>query len=155
MIQRIQSVYLMLTTILAGLFLTGNFFQVNSGDSSRFVMNIRGIYEASSGDEFLLTVNVIPVMVISLLIPLLSLVTIFLYRNRKIQINTVIILITLDLLLIIIAAYYIFAFAGLEDGRIVPVFRMFIPAMNILLAVLAFRGIRKDEKLVRSYDRLR
>jgi hypothetical protein len=96
-----------------------------------------------------------PVMVISLMIPVLSLITILLYRNRKLQIKTVIMLITLDLLLIIIAVYYIFAFTGIENGRIIPVFRMFIPAINVLLAVLAFRGIRKDENLVKSYDRLR
>jgi len=155
MIQRIQSVYLILTTILAGLFLTGNFFQINNCDSSRLIMNIRGIYEASSGDELLLKVNVMPVMVISLLVPVLSLITILLYRNRKFQIKAVIILIALDLLLIIITAYYIFSFTGIENGRIIPVFRMFIPALNVVLALLALRRIRKDEKLVKSYDRLR
>ena len=118
-------------------------------------MNIRGIYEASSGDEFLLTVTVMPVMVISLLVPVLSLITILLYRNRKFQIKAAIILIALELLLIIIAAYYIFSFIGIENGRIIPVFRMFIPALNVLLALLALRGIRKDENLVKSYDRLR
>ena len=118
-------------------------------------MNIRGIYEASSGDELLLKVNVMPVMVISLLVPVLSLITILLYRNRKFQIKAVIILIALDLLLIIITAYYIFSFTGIENGRIIPVFRMFIPALNVLLALLALRGIRKDDNLVKSYDRLR
>jgi len=85
MIQRIQSVYLLLTTILAGLFLTGNFFQINTGDSSCLVMNINGVYEATSGDDFLLTQTVMPVLVISLIIPVLSLISIFLYRNRKLQ----------------------------------------------------------------------
>ena len=155
MIQRIQSVYLLLTIILAGLFLTGNFFQINTGDSSCLVMNINGVYEATSGDDFLLTQTVMPVLVISLIIPVLSLISIFLYRNRKLQMKAILLLLILDILLIGICGYYIHAFIIPENGNMIPVLRMFIPAINMVLAILAYFAVRKDEKMVRSYDRLR
>jgi hypothetical protein len=34
-------------------------------------------------------------------------------------------------------------------------FRMFIPLLVLILGTLALKGIKKDENLVRSYDRLR
>ncbi len=155
MIQRIQSVYLLLTTILAGLFLTGIFFQINTGDSSRLVMKINGFFEASSGNDFLLKQSVMPVLIISIIIPVISLISIFLYRNRKFQMKAILLLVLLNILLIGVCGYYILTIIRPEPVKIIPVFRMFIPAVNLVLAILAYLAIRKDENMVRSYDRLR
>jgi hypothetical protein len=38
---------------------------------------------------------------------------------------------------------------------IVPGFEMFIPLIIIIFGILAYRRIKKDENLIRSYDRLR
>jgi hypothetical protein len=41
------------------------------------------------------------------------------------------------------------------DSVIDPGFRMAIPLLQLIFSVLAWRGIKKDDDLVKSYDRLR
>ena len=81
-----------------------------------------------------------------------SLIAIFLYKNRKMQLR--IVLITLLVSLLNLGLYYS------EIKKYVPgegnislwaVFAIFIP----ILLFFAIRGIRRDEKLVKSLDRLR
>jgi hypothetical protein len=155
MIQRIQSVYLLLTTILSGLFLTGNIFSFFNKENSEFIMNFRGLYEVPSDKSYELTETIIPVTLISVLVPLISLITIFLFKNRKLQLKTTLILIMLEVLLIAVVAYYGISSIQRLDAIVAPVFRMFIPVITVILTILAYRGIKKDENLVRSYDRLR
>lgn len=162
MIQRIQSVYLLLTTILAGLFLTGIFFNYSVNEGTRFIMKISGIYESSrnamhrvSTDDIVLIQRIIPVLLIAAIIPLVSLITVFLFRNRKLQMKAILLLIILDILLIATSGYYILGIIRPESGDMIPAFRMFIPVINLILGVMAYFAVRKDEKMVRSYDRLR
>jgi len=117
-------------------------------------MNIRGIYETSS-ENILCITNTFPLLILSLLIPLGAIITIFLYKRRKIQIMIVIILISIDLLLIFTGAVYVFNFMKQNNVSVIPSVRFFIPLVNLLMMMLAYRGIKKDEDLVRSYDRLR
>ena len=161
MIQRLQSVYLILTIILSGLFLTGNFFGFSGNEGSRFIMNITGIYEIRnaihrvSAEDIVLTQKIIPVLLIAVIIPIVSLITLFLFRNRKLQMKAILILIILVILLIGTSAYYILPFIRPGNGNLIPVFRMFIPVINLVLCIMAYFGVRKDENMVRSYDRLR
>lgn len=154
MLQRIQSVFLLLTTILAGLFLKGNILKFSGGNDSTFLLNIRGIYEVTSDNIFLLY-STFPLLLLSVLLPAGSLMAIFLFRRRKIQMKLTLILISTDLLLILTSAIYIFNFIKQNDVIVIPGLRMFIPVVNFFLLILAYRGIKKDENLVRSYDRLR
>lgn len=160
MIQRIQSVYLLLTTILAGLFLTGNFFIFSGDDGSRYIMKIVGIYEGSNAmhsgsDDIVLIQKIITALLTAVIIPLVSLICIFLFRNRKLQMKAIILLVMLNILLIGACTYYILTLIRPETGNIIPVFRMFIPVINLILAIMAYFAVRKDENMVRSYDRLR
>lgn len=153
MIQRIQSVYLLLTTILAGLFLTGNFFGLFGSSGQEFVMNIRGIFEVTAEKDDVQVAGAVPVLSTGILIPLLSVVSLLLFRARKKQLLSVLVLIILDLLLIGTLIYYILSF---RDGKdLIPEWRLLIPLINLILFVMAYIAIRKDENLVRSYDRLR
>ncbi|HOB84591.1 MAG TPA: DUF4293 family protein [Bacteroidales bacterium] len=153
MIQRIQSVYLLLTTILAGLFLTGNFFGLFGSSGQEFVMNIRGIFEVTAEKDDVQVAGAVPVLSIAILIPLLSVISLLLFRTRKRQLLSVLVLIILDLLLMGTLIYYIISF---RDGKdLIPEWRLLIPLINLILFVMAYIAIRKDENLVRSYDRLR
>ena len=155
MIQRIQSVFLLLTTILAGLFLTGEIFKFFDSNNSEFLMNMNGFFRIGSARELLPVVKTIPLQVLSLSIPVVSICSIFLFKNRKIQLKVVLLLFILNLLLIGIAAFYGISFMNRYQLNIVPRFEMFIPFVNAFLIILAYRGIKNDENLVRSYDRLR
>jgi len=155
MIQRIQSIYLLLTTILSGLFLTGTIFKLNSVKAPEIILNFRGLFEVTGDNSFQMTGNMIPVTIASVLVPLISLISVFLYRHRNLQLKVTLALIILELLFIAAIAYYTVHFMMHFDASLVPGFRMFIPFISFILSILAYRGIRNDENLVRSYDRLR
>ena len=155
MIQRIQSIYLVLTTILAGLFLTGDIFKFIDVKGSEFLMNINGIFQFTEGSDSSLIIKTLPLLILALLIPIVSLISIFLFRKRKLQIKFTLILFIINLILIAIAGFYGSSFANQNQAKLFPQFEMFIPLINLILILLAYKGIKKDDNLVRSYDRLR
>src|SRR5690554_3357562 len=85
---------------------------------------------------------------------LLSILTIFLYKNRKLQMRLNGLNISLNILLIGYLAYVLSnlpgGFASSEKGV-----GLFVPFVSIALLVIANRFISKDEKLVKSIDRFR
>ena len=143
MIQRIQSVYLFLASIISGVLI----FVFNLWKSIKkdiFAMDLL------NSESFLL--KVIPVLF--LVSAILSFVAIFIFKNRKLQfvIGRVTILINLILLgLLIYVSLTLPGEASVSEKGI----GMFIPILAILLVVLANKAIKKDEDLVKSVDRLR
>jgi hypothetical protein len=128
MIQRIQSVYLLLAAITGIILL---FVPVaTTGEFNVYILQ-----------SILATVCVI-------LASLGSLITTGLFKSRKLQ---MILCRTLMLLFALAAglAYY----SVIHINRKLP--GLFLPVISIVFLILAFRAIRKDEKLVRSADRLR
>ncbi|MCE5331636.1 MAG: DUF4293 domain-containing protein [Bacteroidales bacterium] len=155
MIQRIQTLYLLLIVILSGFTLfspvAGLF---NKAEALEYVMNYRGIFLVQpTGNLF--QENVWALTAISAIIPLISLLTIFVYKKRLLQIRLTIFNIVL------MAGYYglLFIYLWLAGERyhaewfleIVTAF----PLVNIILSFLAIRAIGKDEALVKSLNRLR
>ncbi len=155
MIQRIQSVYLLLTTILSGLFLNGYFLKISNGGISDIFMRFNGIYQTTEENSIELIGKTIPLTVVSVLIPFISLLTIFLYKNRKVQIKSALVLIVLEVLLVGTIVYYTLTFIQNNNVSPVPVIKTFIPIVTIIFSILAYRGIKKDDEIVKSYDRLR
>lgn len=143
MIQRIQSVYLLLVAILS-LGLTFVLSLWKNNDSEVFV------FDLFSHNEMLL--KVVPVSF--LIAGILALVSLFMFKNRKLQfvLNRLIILINLILLGILL--YYLLNVSGemkiSEKG-----IGVYLPIVSIFLLVFANRSIQKDENLVKSVDRLR
>jgi hypothetical protein len=85
---------------------------------------------------------------------ILSILTVFLFKDRKLQfvIGRVIVLINLFLLVLLI--YLSLTLSG-ETSVSEKGIGMFLPILVILLIVLANKAIKKDEDLVKSADRLR
>jgi hypothetical protein len=52
-------------------------------------------------------------------------------------------------------AFYIFHIKNEIGGTIVYNYPLVFPLIAVILTYLGFRGIRKDELLVRSYERIR
>jgi hypothetical protein len=97
-------------------------------------------------------------MPITILIPViaaLSFSIIFFFKNRSLQLLLSKILIALITILILVSGYYSYIIISQMDGAIVPGIKMVLPVIMLILSVLAFRGIKKDDQLVKSYDRLR
>lgn len=154
MIQRIQSVYLLLTTLLSVLFLSGDIINF-IGSTSPISLAFNGVMMYSGGDEPSILMTVLPFSILLMLIPLLSVVTIFLYKNRKLQMKVNIALIMVIIAAIAFAGYYSFTVITNYDSELLFGYKLILPVIMLVFSVLSYRGIRKDEKLVRSYDRLR
>jgi uncharacterized membrane protein len=143
MIQRVQTVYLLMASITSGVLI--------------FVFNLWKSIEKSifALDLFKSESNLLKLIPFLFLVAaILSFVAIFIFKNRKLQfvIGRLTILINLILLgLLIYVSLTLPGEASVSEKGI----GMFIPILAILLLVLANKAIKKDEDLVKSVDRLR
>jgi hypothetical protein len=155
MIQRIQSVYLSLIALVSLFLVKGSFlvFPEKAGSVIRVTFN--GIFRDNAGQGMELIEKLSPLSVIIILIPITSLITILLFKNRKIQLRLSFFLIVLIVILIIAFIHVSISVISKFDARIIPVLKMFIPLLILIISFLAYRGIKKDDQLVKSYDRLR
>jgi len=155
MIQRIQSVFLALVTLLSLLLFTGSFLNFTEPTGSFIKIAFAGIMRQTAGLELLIIQPAYTYSALVLLIPLISLVTIFFYRNRKFQMLFVIALIIVILSLIIVSVVYYSLILETYGAPLKPGFMMLIPLCMLIFSALAYRSIKKDDEIVKSYDRLR
>jgi hypothetical protein len=143
MIQRIQTIYLFLASVISG----GLIFVFNLWNTVKEEIFVLDLFS-----EETFTLKVIPVLFF--LSALSSFAIIFLYNNRKLQfvLGRVIILINLFLLGLLIYLSLTLSGETLVSEKGIG---MFLPILAILLLVLANKAIKKDEDLVKSVDRLR
>jgi hypothetical protein len=155
MIQRIQSLYLSFVILLSMLFFCGNVFSFvdESGKILKFTSAM--ILTDSCGHFFAHVANRWPLTLILAFLSFLSLSTILMFGNRKIQLWLAISVIVLSSVLIIVLSCYTYLVMDSYKMTIIPGFKMLIPLVILLFSILAYRGILKDDRLVKSYDRLR
>jgi len=146
---------LLLTTLFSGLFLSGSLLKFRNNTGDIISICFRGIYRTAGESGNNLTEKLIPLSVILIMIPAVSFAAIFLYRNRKLQLKITLAFIILVIVLILLTAYYGVSVVNQYSCEIIPGIKMLQPVVTLVLAVLAYRGIKKDEERVRSYDRLR
>jgi uncharacterized membrane protein len=155
MIQRIQSIYLLAASlVLFALFLfpvINNLILNGHADS----IMVSGIYEVVNGVRTK-TSSLITLSIATVIVALLPLAGIFMYKNRKQQSSYCYIVIVL----IIGYSFYLTETVKPIAGNITLRTEnygigMILPSLAIVLIFFAIRGINKDEKLVRSADRLR
>ena len=149
MIQRIQSVYLLIVTILMVVCLcipVGTIISENK-EISEFGNLFNSLPDG--------TKDYAPwsLFVILLLVAILAFGTIFLFKKRMLQIR-----ITIFSTILLIGYYltfiaYIFMLA--ENTTFSASWSVCLPLVGIILNWLAIRGIGADEALVKAYDRLR
>jgi len=145
MIQRIQSIFL----LLSGASL-GSTFVLPFADSSAPVAN------TLFADSLFSVFDSMPLMIGFGLAALLAVVAIFLFNNRKLQKNIATASAILTLGSVAFAIWQYMAQADLLSGITIddeP--GLFLPVVGFVLSILAVRFINKDERLVRSADRLR
>lgn len=157
MIQRIQTLYLLLIVVFSILMLSGSILAVTGIDDSPVIkFGLTGPdYELTgqSDRQIILMKNIITGVTVAG--SFLAAVSIFLYRKRKLQHLFTVFLAILSVFLIITMAWLLYLFTAIPGTVVVPGWRILIPPFLLILALLASKGIRHDEKLVRSYERLR
>jgi uncharacterized membrane protein len=154
MIQRIQTLWFIASSLLAGLLIPGSFlnFSVNSG--TKFLIGFSGILKSEQVSQILIT-RLYPVSIIILMILGLSIISIFLFKKRNIQKVFAIAIILLACILVFILGYSSYKLIRDFNAEFEVNVKMIIPVIIPIVAFLAYRGISKDEALVKSYDRLR
>jgi uncharacterized membrane protein YhhN len=136
MLQRIQTIYLFLAALISGVLIFFVSLWSNEAGESVFVEEVfvaLGLFLGSA---------------------VLSFISIFLFKNRKLQFVLGRINILLNFFLLGVFVYWSLTVPGemeiSEKG-----IGMFIPVLSIVFLVLANKAIKKDEDLVKSVDRLR
>jgi hypothetical protein len=154
MIQRKQSLWLLLLILFSFFLFKGGILNFVSADGQKYYIGFSGVYRVvGSGSEIIR--NSISLSVLIIAIQVISLATILLYKSLKIQKIASNALTTFCICLTILVIYYSYSVMINNKCQIVPGIKMIIPVLNLVLAILAFRGISKDETLLKSYDRLR
>jgi len=118
-------------------------------------ITFRGIYRYEAGSPPELLGGILPLLLLILLVAVVSLAAIFLFRNRKLQMKLTAILLGLSGVIIIVTVVYAVFVIRKYDSDIIWSFRMLLPFLIPVCLFLAYRRIKKDEDLVKSYDRLR
>ena len=143
MLQRIQTLYLLFSTILSGGIVFILSFWYNNG---------KEIYLLDLLQETNWMLITLPVaFVIS---SVMSLISIFLYKNRKKQIVLNRFNIVVNFYLLGIIVYQLLIISG-ESKISEKGIGLFVPVLAVVLLALANKAILKDDKLVKSVDRLR
>jgi presenilin-like A22 family membrane protease len=155
MIQRIQSFYLLLTTLFSVLFLGGNCLKFTDNSGNQLAITLRGLVRYAGDSGSVQMQSLWPCTLLVFIIALVSFILIFLYKNRKLQIRLTTGLLILTILLIILVTAYSFYITVKYNADIVPGIKMILPLLMAVCIYLAYRGIKKDDSLIKSYDRLR
>ncbi|TRO64018.1 DUF4293 domain-containing protein [Christiangramia sabulilitoris] len=136
MLQRIQTIYLLLAAITsAGLIFVFDLWKNSAGEEvyAQDQLIAFGMFLASAA---------------------ISLVSIFMFKNRKLQFVLGRLNIILNLFLLGVFVYWSLTLPGEMDISEKGI-GMFLPIISIVFIVLANKAIKKDEDLVKSVDRLR
>jgi peptidoglycan/LPS O-acetylase OafA/YrhL len=140
MIQRQQTLWLLLATLAAILTFM---FPFATGEELVDKTTMRRLVELNAGKDFFIIVLTIASVCVST-------VTIFLFKDRKLQLRLCVLGIVLATGILIL---YIIGMQKLLSAT--PALWAVLPVVVLASYIMAFRLIRKDEKLVKSLDKLR
>lgn len=139
MIQRIQTIYLLLSAVslLVLLFLPVGYQEAESGIVANVGMSSN-----------------LATFILSILSAVVALLAIFLFNNRKLQLRITSIQILLSVLTL--GSLALFQYVSGKDLITTPNYIPYVLAVfGAVFGILAYRGVDADDKLVRSMDRLR
>lgn len=175
MIQRIQTIYLLLVAALMATMLLvpmataqsnivaqetvavdGSISRTTTGMATNIELSV---WSLKADGETVVTLAYFAALVIAVMV--IAVITIFMYRNRTFQIRMCYVMWILTIGIMAFQAYYYYHLTqSLTVGTeiqyiIVPSVANACSLVSLILVWLAYRGIIKDEALVRSADRLR
>ena len=151
MIQRIQSLYLFLAAVALGLVF---FFPLANLSNTQdiIIFNISGFSRFS----VLETVTTLPLMILNAVTILLTLDVIREYKKRPLQIKLTRIALMLNLVFIALL-YFVYCdhLAKMIKMSVNYEIGSVLPLIALIFHVLAIYAINKDERLIKSIDRIR
>ncbi|NHB68756.1 DUF4293 domain-containing protein [Perlabentimonas gracilis] len=153
MIQRIQTVFLLIATILMVFVVFMPVAHIiGTADGTIYELGFKGLIgNSDSAPEF----GSMPMSILIGLCLGLCVATIFLFKKRMLQIRLSVVNIVLLLGLMGLMYYYVRSAQSMVDGATSYSIIFMFPLAAAILVFLALRAIARDEALVRSLDRLR
>ena len=148
MIQRIQSFYLILSSVFYAILFLSPIYNVLDHSSS-FQVYLSKPNPVGAPSVALLVLSII-------LTGIIRLISIFLFKNRKLQIRFIQIAVMFSLICIILTGSYLYIYkhTGVEF-HISPTLWTSIPLITLIFDFLAIKAVKKDQALVDSLNRLR
>jgi uncharacterized membrane protein YcgQ (UPF0703/DUF1980 family) len=146
MIQRIQSLYLLLAAAAGAATWFFEIWKATLSDNVVSYFNVQSSYL---------------VFVLYMVIVMLAVISIFLFKKRKVQFRLTVLNIFLSIAAIVLQYFKVLDFANalqtggktITSSSYLPA--AFLPVLILVFLFLAARGIYKDERLIKSLDRLR
>jgi hypothetical protein len=163
MLQRIQTLYLFLIFTIDTLLIIANpiyaEFQMKSGlDPTSVLMQFWNQVSFYVNLECPIFSYKFLNLMLMAVIAIGAIYSIFLFKNRKLQlkISKLLVLLNLTFLIVLLVDFYLTKkqFTALLSINTLG-FQILWPVLMVVFAILAFIGIRSDDKLVQSMDRIR
>lgn len=155
MLQRIQTIYLLVIVILSGITLfVPNAQFLSNPNNIDYIFNLRGLYGVTENAKILLQ-DVWALTAIKVLITFIAFYTIFVYKKRILQIRLTIFNMVLMMGYYPILFIYLWLIKSNFKIDYLIGFVSIFHVINIVLSILAIRAIGRDEALVKSLNRLR
>ncbi|MEI6274860.1 MAG: DUF4293 domain-containing protein [Prolixibacteraceae bacterium] len=154
MIQRIQTLYLLIADLLIASLFILPFAEMSGKGGKLFLFFLSGITSEEPGQGEVIQKSW-PLLVLTCLILVLLSLTIVQYKNRTRQIKLS--WLTVVLLLGLVSSIYfsVWKCNGLLGGEYSMKISFTFPIIAAIFVYLAILSIAKDEKLVKSIDRIR
>lgn len=157
MIQRIQTVWLLLASLVIFALFLFPYLQYSDLTGQAAALRVNGVYGVLEGKVVQLETNWLQLMM-TFLVGIMPLYIIFEFKNRKKQKALIFLSMTLVVLFelwLYFASTSAMALADRELGLPNLGVGFFLLPIAFIFLFLAWSAIRKDEKLIRSVDRLR
>lgn len=152
MIQRIQSVYLLLAGLIPAIciFIPLARFSVGEGYYTMysFKYDVVGLSSTTTGHPW-------GVLTFLLLAGVLSIYTIFCFKNRKRQMLLCKTVVVSHILFYVAYVAYSVVFASRTGADFCPVWLAALPLLSLVFATLAGKAVKRDDDLIKSADRIR
>ena len=136
-IQRIQTLMLLIAAILMAIFCCTGFATVKAADAARTVL----VADA----PVLLTLNI--------LIAVLLVISIFLYRDLRRQMRVTLLILLLICASMVTSGFIIYA--GIPGAEPILLGGVSLLLLALIFALLAYRAMGRDRRLLAAADRLR
>ncbi len=156
MIQRVQSVYLLLVTVLMSFLLVRPYAEIKIADGNRLMFYSWSVQKQISEQDPETFKNTMPLFLLVIITGMLNFINIFFFNRRLLQIRLCIVSVIILVLMLILMFMYYSGARSLPD-QTVHAFRlaMILPILAMIMNFMAYRGIHHDELLVNSYNRIR
>ncbi len=153
MIQRIQTVFLILSLGLMSTLFYFPVAKIIGADEHIYYFYFDGLKPAVQLSRYYM--QTMPLAILLFGICLVNFMNIFLYKRRVLQMRLCMFNIILMIGSIGLMYFYLMHMNSILKGNIHYDYPFIFPLISAILTYLAFRGIRRDELLVRSLDRIR